>query len=100
MNMVTAEKTMFGNYKPVLHCIFDGVETCIFKFSNGCEVIVVRGPHTCGGKLGLWEVSIFSHGIACELSCDSPVKADVVGGLAEYEVVKFLKLAEKKSSGK
>ena len=58
------------------------------KFDNGYGASVVKGPHTYGGKDGLYELAVLdSEG---ELTYSTPVTSDVEGYLTEEDVTKLL----------
>ena len=59
------------------------------KFDNGFGASVVKGPHTYGGKDGLYELAVLdSEG---ELTYSTPVTSDVEGYLTEEDVTILLK---------
>ena len=59
------------------------------KFDNGYGASVVKGPHTYGGKDGLYELAVLdSEG---ELTYSTPVTSDVEGYLTEEDVTILLK---------
>jgi hypothetical protein len=57
-------------------------------FDSGFGVSVVKGPHTYGGGMGLYELAVFKDG---EIHYDTPVAdGDVRGYLQEAEVTKLM----------
>jgi len=52
-------------------------------FKNGYGASIVKGPHTYGGKDGLYELAVFKDNNICY---DTPVTNDVLGHLSEDEV--------------
>jgi len=57
-------------------------------FDNGYSVSVVKGPHTYGGKDGLYELAVFKDG---EIHYDNSVaNGDVRGYLTEQEVSELI----------
>ena len=61
---------------------------CIVQFSNGYGASIVQGPHTYGGKDGLYELAVF--GKDGGITYDTPITDDVLGYLSEQEVEKTL----------
>lgn len=61
---------------------------CIVQYSNGYGASIVQGPHTYGGKDGLYELAVF--GKDGEITYDTPITNDVLGYLSEAEVEKTL----------
>lgn len=61
---------------------------CIVQYSNGYGASIVQGPHTYGGKDGLYELAVF--GKDGEITYDTPITNDVLGYLSEAEVEKIL----------
>jgi hypothetical protein len=61
---------------------------CIVQFPNGYGASVVQGPHTYGGKDGLYELAVF--GKDGEITYDTTITNDVLGYLSEAEVEKTL----------
>jgi hypothetical protein len=51
----------------------------IYRFPNGYGASVVSGPHTYGGKDGLFEVAVLDNN--GEITYNTPVTGDVVGFL-------------------
>ena len=73
-------------FKP--HPMGSGIISRI-KFDNGFGASVVKGPHTYGGKDGLYELAVLdSEG---ELTYSTPVTSDVEGYLTEEDVTILLK---------
>ena len=60
----------------------------IVEFSNGYGASVVQGPHTYGGKNGLYELAVF--GKDGHITYSTPITDDVLGYLSEQEVEKTL----------
>lgn len=54
-----------------------------FKFPNGYGASVIKGPHTYGGKKGLWELAVLEQGLICY---DTPITNDVLGHLTWEQV--------------
>jgi hypothetical protein len=61
---------------------------CIVQFSNGYGASIVKGPHTYGGKDGLYELAVF--GKDGHITYGTPITDDVLGYLSEQEVEKTL----------
>jgi hypothetical protein len=58
------------------------------KFDNGFGASVVKGPHTYGGKEGLYELAVTD--AEDRLTYTTPVTNDVEGYLTEEDVTKLL----------
>ena len=56
-------------------------------FPNGYVASVIRGPQTFGGEEGLYEMAVMYDG---RLDYSTPLTSDVLGGLSEEEVTKYL----------
>jgi hypothetical protein len=57
-------------------------------FDNGYGVSVVRGPHSYGGKLGLYELAVIdSDGF---ITYETPITSDVIGFLKPEDVSKHM----------
>jgi hypothetical protein len=63
-------------------------QQCIVQFPNGYGASIVQGPHTYGGKDGLYEIAVF--GKEGEICYSTPITDDVLGYLSEEEVEKTL----------
>ena len=63
-------------------------QQCIVQFSNGYGASIVQGPHTYGGKDGLYELAVF--GKDGHITYDTPITNDVIGYLKEEEVSKIM----------
>jgi hypothetical protein len=60
------------------------------KFDNGYGVSVVQGPHSYGGKVGLYELAVLDEN--GKLHYDNPVaNGNVRGHLTPDEVTELLK---------
>jgi hypothetical protein len=81
-NVVTFQELEFQ-----LHPMGMGKQ-CIVQYSNGYGASIVQGPHTYGGKDGLYELAVF--GKDGEITYDTPITNDVLGYLSEAEVEKIL----------
>ena len=81
-NVVTFQELEFQ-----LHPMGMGKQ-CIVQYSNGYGASIVQGPHTYGGKDGLYELAVF--GKDGEITYDTPITNDVIGYLSEAEVEKTL----------
>ena len=81
-NVVTFQELEFQ-----LHPMGMGKQ-CIVQYSNGYGASIVQGPHTYGGKDGLYELAVF--GKDGEITYDTPITNDVLGYLSEAEVEKTL----------
>jgi len=58
------------------------------KFDNGYGVSVVKGPHSYGGKVGLYELAVLdSDGDVCY---DTPITDNVIGFLKPEDVSKHM----------
>jgi hypothetical protein len=64
-----------------------GVQARI-HFDNGYGASVVKGPHTYGGKDGLYELAVLDSNH--ELTYSTPITNDVEGYLTEEDVTKLL----------
>jgi hypothetical protein len=54
------------------------------QFDNGYGISVVKGPHTYGGDIGLYEAAVLdSNGKLCY---DTPITDDVIGYLRDKDV--------------
>lgn len=57
-------------------------------FDNGYGVSVVRGPHSYGGKLGLYEIAVLdTDGF---ITYETPITDDVIGYLKPEDVTKHM----------
>ena len=57
-------------------------------FDNGYGISVIQGPHSYGGKLGLYELAVLKHD---DIHYDNPVAGgDVRGFLSEDAVTELL----------
>jgi hypothetical protein len=81
-NVVTFQELEFQ-----LHPMGMGKQ-CIVQYSNGYGASIVQGPHTYGGKDGLYELAVF--GKDGEITYDTTITNDVLGYLSEAEVEKTL----------
>ena len=81
-NVVTFQELEFQ-----LHPMGMGKQ-CIVQYSNGYGASIVQGPHTYGGKDGLYELAVF--GKDGEITYETPITNDVLGYLSEAEVEKTL----------
>lgn len=72
----------------------NGGVQALFRFPNGFGASVVNGPYTYGGTAGLWELAVIkwngSGKYAFELTYDTDISDDVIGGLAPGEVDELL----------
>jgi len=59
------------------------------EFDNGYGASVVKGPHTYGGKDGLYEMGILDS--SGNLTYETPITNDVIGYLSESEVSDYLR---------
>lgn len=82
---------LFHPYTPSESYDFMG-ERYRFRFPNGYQASVVRGPATYGGRQGLWELAVMDGGD--RLLYDTPITDDVVGWLAVEQVVDLLRRIE------
>jgi len=58
------------------------------KFDNGYGVSVVQGPHSYGGKVGLYELAVLDgDGDVCY---DTPITDNVIGFLKPEDVTKHM----------
>jgi hypothetical protein len=58
------------------------------KFDNGYGVSVVQGPHSYGGKVGLYELAVLdADGDVCY---DTPITDNVIGFLKPEDVSKYM----------
>ena len=63
-------------------------QQCIVQFSNGYGASIVQGPHTYGGKDGLYELAVF--GKDGHITYSTPITDDVLGYLTEDDVTDCL----------
>lgn len=61
-------------------------------FPNGYGVSVIKGPHSYGGKQGLYELAVL--GPDGHLNYDTPVTDDVLGYLTPEDVTKAINQVE------
>lgn len=59
-----------------------------FRFDNGFGALVIRGPHTYGGRDGLFELAVL--GQDGHLNYDTPITNDVEGHLTGEQVQELL----------
>jgi hypothetical protein len=58
------------------------------KFDNGYGVSVIQGPHSYGGKVGLYELAVLdSDGDVCY---NTPITDNVIGFLKPEDVTKHM----------
>ncbi len=57
-------------------------------FDNGYGISVVKGPHSYGGKLGLYEIAVL--GIDGYITYETPITDDVIGFLKPEDVSKYM----------
>ena len=57
-------------------------------FDNGYGVSVIRGPHSYGGKLGLYEIAVL--GRDGFITYETPITSDVIGFLKPEDVTKHM----------
>ena len=70
-----------------------GLNAAKVMFDNGYGASVIIGPHTYGGKDGLYELAVLdSNG---ELTYETPVTSDVEGWLSEDDVTKLMEQIQK-----
>ncbi len=62
-------------------------------FENGYGASIVKGPHTYGGRDGLYELAVL--GSNGRLTYETPVTDDVEGYLTENEVTKLMEQIQK-----
>jgi hypothetical protein len=65
-----------------------GLNAARVIFDNGYGASIVTGPHTYGGKDGLYELAVL--GKDGRLTYETPVTDDVEGYLTEDDVTKLL----------
>jgi len=58
------------------------------KFDNGYSVSVVQGPHSYGGKVGLYELAVLDD--AGEITYSTYITDDVLGFLKPEDVTKHM----------
>jgi hypothetical protein len=58
------------------------------KFDNGYGASVVKGPHTYGGDIDLYELAVTD--ADDQLTYETPITDDVEGYLTEEDVTKLL----------
>ena len=65
-----------------------GLNAARIMFDNGYGASIVKGPHTYGGREGLYELAVL--GKDGKLTYETPVTSDVEGYLTEDDVTKLL----------
>jgi hypothetical protein len=65
----------------------NGGEQRRYRFDNGYEASVVRGPYTYGGPSGMYELAVMLNG---HLNYETPITDDVLGYLSEDDVQRTL----------
>jgi hypothetical protein len=84
---------LFAPYTPDAMDSYPPLVTWLrFRFPNGYQASVVRGPYTYGGREGLWELAVLDRRGA--LCYDTPITPDVVGWLEVEQVVDLLRRIE------
>lgn len=70
----------------------DGTEHYQFHFENGYGASVIRGPYSCGGQQGLYELAILKRNRLYpkywDITFDTPIIDDVVKVLEEISKLK------------
>ena len=74
-------------YKHLPHHI-----SCVYQFENGYGASIIRGKHTYGGDLGLFELAVvkFISDDDFMLCYDTPITEDVIGYLSLDELAPLL----------
>ena len=62
-------------------------EQRIYEFDNGFRASVIRGEHSYGGDVGLYELAVLDDD---GLRYDTPITNDVIGRLTQTEVEDLL----------
>ena len=62
-------------------------------FENGYGASVVKGPHTYGGKIGLYEIAVLD--IEGYITYETPVTSDVIGYLRPEDVSDVMEKIQK-----
>ena len=57
-------------------------------FDNGYGISVVRGPHSYGGKLGLYEIAVLDNDGF--ITYETPITSDVIGFLKPEDVTNHM----------
>ena len=82
--------TPWNEYKDHL----DGTEHYQFHFENGYGASVIRGPYSCGGQQGLYELAVLKRNRRYprywDITFDTPITNDVLGNLTHDDVMKAL----------
>jgi hypothetical protein len=69
-----------------------GVQSRIM-FENGYGVSVVKGPHTYGGKIGLYEIAVLDS--EENITYETPITSDVIGYLRPEDVTDVIEKIQK-----
>ena len=73
-------------YKHLPHHI-----SCVYQFENGYGASIIRGKHTYGGDLGLFELAVVKFISDDFMLCyDTPITDDVIGYLSLHELAPLL----------
>jgi hypothetical protein len=69
-----------------------GVQSRIM-FENGYGASVVKGPHTYGGKIGLYEIAVLDS--EENITYETPITSDVIGYLRPEDVTDVIEKIQK-----
>jgi hypothetical protein len=69
-----------------------GVQSRIM-FENGYGASVVKGPHTYGGKTGLYEIAVLDS--EENITYETPITSDVIGYLRPEDVTDVIEKIQK-----
>jgi hypothetical protein len=69
-----------------------GVQSRIV-FENGYGASVVKGPHTYGGKIGLYEIAVLDS--EENITYETPITSDVIGYLRPEDVTDVIEKIQK-----
>ena len=89
--VITPSITSFDKYIKSHRLEKDSV-ACVYQFENGYGASIIRGEHTYGGDLGLFELAVlkFISDDDFMLCYDTPITEDVIGYLSLDELAPLL----------
>ena len=89
--VITPSIAMYDKYIK-LHRLEKDSVSCVYQFENGYGASIIRGTHTYGGDLGLFELAVlkFISDDDFMLCYDTPITEDVIGYLSLDELAPLL----------
>ena len=89
--VITPSITSFDKYIKS-HRLEKDSNSCVYQFENGYGASIIRGKHTYGGDLGLFELAVlkFISDDDFMLCYDTPITEDVIGYLSLDELAPLL----------